>query len=155
MHNRHDVHAFREITQSGFESAGYVCCDCRGKKALPPQRRDYCSVSLPCVGPCSAHARCFKMLFWFDRRMASSSLCGVERFSTNLRDFCPGWRIWLRRLCLIPCARKTISASQVQIMHVQLCSRACAGGMRTNAIKCSLNSSPGGAASQNSWNTDS
>src|SRR6266850_1041701 len=87
--------------------------------------------------------------------MASNSLCEVERFSTSLRDCCPGWKIWLRRLCLIPCSRKAISAFQVRIMYVQSCSRACAGSTRTGAIKCSLNSGPGGAASQNLWNTGS
>src|ERR1700739_5023372 len=95
------------------------------------------------------------MIFWFDRRTASNSLCGAGRFLTNLRDFYPGWRISLRRLCLIPCGRKAISASQARIMFVQSCSRVCAGSTQTDAIKSTLNSGPGGAAAQNSWNTGS
>src|SRR5277367_1583450 len=38
-----------------------------------------------------------------------------------------------------PLREKAISASQARIMFVQWYSRACAGSMRTDAIKCSLN----------------
>jgi hypothetical protein len=58
-------------------------------------------------GASQHHARCFRMIFWFDRRMASNSLCDVERFSTNWRDFCLGWRISSRRLCFDPKREKS------------------------------------------------
>jgi DNA-binding transcriptional LysR family regulator len=42
-----------------------------------------------------------------------------------------------------------------RITFVQSCFRLCAGSTQTDAIKSTLNSGPGGAASQNSWNTGS
>ncbi len=95
------------------------------------------------------------MTFWFDRHTASNSLCGVERFLRNLRDFYPGWRIWSHRVSSIRCGRIATFALPVLTTSAQLCSPACAGSTRTEAIKSTLNSGPGGAASQNSWNAGS
>src|SRR5439155_12878338 len=58
-------------------------------------------LSQPAVSrPCSAHARCFRMIFSFDRRTASNSLCEVERFLTSLRECYPEWRISYAVFCL-------------------------------------------------------